>query len=188
MLKNLEIIATICGLIQAYLIMNNKKENWIFYNIQMIALLAFSFLVNLWGDVLENAIYVILGIIGTTVWYSSGINFFKKIEKLTLKNRIYTLIAILLFTLVLYKILLRTNDSLPFLDSMTTILGLVATVLMIMKKIEAWILWMIDDVLMAVVYFMIPEQPMYLFILNIVWIFFAIKSYKNWRKIMMSSI
>ncbi len=178
----LEIVAVICGLIQAYLIMNNKKENWIFYNIQMFSLLLFSFMVNLWGDVIENTIYLIFGVFGTTVWYSSTIKAFKTIDELNNRSRVLLIIFIVVLTYLLYLFLLKTNDKLPFLDALTTILGLVATALMVMKKIETWILWFIDDILMAIVYFLIPEQPIYLILLNVIWIIFAVASYIKWKK------
>jgi len=187
MVSVLEVIATICGLLQAYLIMNNKKESWIFYNIQMLSLLLFSIIVSLWGDVIENIVYLILGILGTTIWYNSKINIFKEIGKLSNQNRILLIMLIVVLTYLLYIFLTKTNDKLPFLDSLTTILGLVATVLMIMKKIETWILWFIDDILMAIVYFLIPEQPIYLILLNIIWIIFAIMSYIEWRRFMVLS-
>ena len=58
----LEFVTTIFGLIQSVLIMFNKKENWIFYLLNIITLTIYSFIVKLYGDVLENSIYVIIGL------------------------------------------------------------------------------------------------------------------------------
>ena len=76
----LEIITSIFGLIQSILIMFNKKENWIFYLLNIITLTVFSFRAKLYGDVLENSIYLLIGFFGLFSWYSNSITnkFIKK--------------------------------------------------------------------------------------------------------------
>ena len=64
MLVFLEIAATIFGLLQGILVMLNKRSNWIAYIIQMIFLVSFSIATNLYGDIINNSIYLILGVIG----------------------------------------------------------------------------------------------------------------------------
>lgn len=66
----LEIFSAGCGLIQSILIMFNKKENWLFYMLNIITLTIFSFFAHLYGDVAENMIYVIFGLLGLCTWYS----------------------------------------------------------------------------------------------------------------------
>lgn len=48
--------------------MYNKRSNWIAYVIQMAFLIVFSLLNHLYGDVANNSIYFILGIIGYIMW------------------------------------------------------------------------------------------------------------------------
>lgn len=78
----LEIFATMCGLIQSVLILFKRKENWIFYILNILSLILFSLNVKLYGDVIENLIYVIFGLLGLFTWYS------KIIEKKFLKVKI----------------------------------------------------------------------------------------------------
>ena len=68
MITYLEIGATIFGLIQGVLVMLNKRSNWIAYSIQMLLMIFFSLLMNLYGDVVNSSIYLILGIIGYIIW------------------------------------------------------------------------------------------------------------------------
>ena len=63
-----EIGATIFGLIQGILVMLNKRSNWIAYTIQMLLMVIFSYSMNLYGDVANNAIYLVLGVIGFIIW------------------------------------------------------------------------------------------------------------------------
>ena len=184
----LEIFSALMGLIQGILIMLNKKENWIFYMLNIITLMVFSYISKLYGDVLENAVYMLLGLLGTLTWYSSNISekFLGKnsrIQYCSNKERLYYILGFIGVTILSYLWLLSTDDPQPLLDAVTTGLGLTATVLMALKKVDAWVLWFIDDILMAIVYFRLEDRALYLMTLNIVWVFLAIASYYTWDKI-----
>jgi nicotinamide mononucleotide transporter len=187
--KWLEIYGTAFGLIQALLIMFGKKENWIFYNSYIIAFLILSVIFKLYGDVVENGIYILLGIIGTFNWYKvkQNKNNIFQIKYSNNKERFISIVIMLLITIGMYIYLVNTDDPLPLLDSITTAMGLTATYLMAKKKVESWIIWFVDDILMAIIYFLIPEQPIYLLILNIIWTLFAVGSLINWHKLALKS-
>lgn len=182
MLQILEISATLFGLVQGILIWLNKKENWIFYILNISTLIAFSFISKLYGDVLENLIYLVIGIIGTTIWYNKNIgNKVFNTSYCTMLERLkFSLISIAIM-IICYIWLIYTDDPMPVLDAITTGLGITATIMMAIKKVEAWIVWLVDDILMAVIYFNLPDQAVYLGMLNIVWILLAILSFVNWH-------
>lgn len=182
MLQILEISATLFGLVQGILIWLNKKENWIFYILNISTLIAFSFISKLYGDVLENLIYLVIGIIGTTIWYNKNIgNKVFSTSYCTMLERLkFSLISIAIM-IICYIWLIYTDDPMPVLDAITTGLGITATIMMAIKKVEAWIVWLVDDILMAVIYFNLPDQAIYLGMLNIVWILLAILSFVNWH-------
>lgn len=182
MLQILEISATLFGLVQGILIWLNKKENWIFYILNISTLIAFSFISKLYGDVLENLIYLVIGIIGTTIWYNKNIgNKVFSTSYCTMLERLkFSLISIAIM-IICYIWLIYTDDPMPVLDAVTTGLGITATIMMAIKKVEAWIVWLVDDILMAVIYFNLPDQAVYLGMLNIVWILLAILSFVNWH-------
>ncbi len=181
MLVALEIGATVFGLIQGILVMFNKRSNWIAYTIQMLLLVLFSLSMNLYGDVINNSIYLVLGIIGFILWNKADK---RKITKCSWKERIIYTSTIGLVTIFGYLILKNTNDPLPLLDSFTTVSSLVATYYMMTKKIDTWIIWFINDIFYAFEYYILPNQAFYLFLLNVIWTFMAIGSYISWSKIM----
>ena len=181
MLVFLEIAATIFGLLQGILVMLNKRSNWIAYIIQMIFLVSFSIATNLYGDIINNSIYLILGVIGFILWNRPDNT---NISACSWKGRFFYTILIILGTMLGFFILKNTNDPLPLIDSFTTISSLVATYLMMRKKTDTWIIWFINDIFYAIEYFIIPEQAIYLFLLNVVWSLMAIASYINWYKLM----
>lgn len=177
-----EIGATILGLIQGFLAMINKRSNWLFYILQMLFLIIFSTINRLYGDVVNNGIYLIIGIIGFILWNNKKKS--SKITKASTKERIIYNSLIIVGTLVLTYLLKKTDDPLPLLDSFTTITSIVATYYMLKKKIDTWIIWFVNDIFYALEYFILPNQALYLFALNIIWTLMAIGSYLNWNKIM----
>lgn len=177
-----ELGATILGLIQGALAMLNKRSNWIFYILQMLFLIIFSTINHLYGDIVNNSIYLIIGVIGFVLWGKNKKS--NKITRASIKERIIYISLITLGTIVLSIILKNTDDPLPVLDAFTTLSSLVATYYMMKKKVDTWIIWLINDAFYAIEYFILPDQALYLFALNIVWIFMAIGSYINWNKIM----
>ena len=80
-------------------------------------------------------------------------------------------------------ILRTTDDPLPLLDAFTTVSSLVATYYMMNKKIDTWFIWFVNDIFYALEYFILPDQAIYLFWLNVVWVFMAVGSFLNWNKI-----
>ena len=78
---------------------------------------------------------------------------------------------------------MKTDDPLPLLDALTTTTSYIATFYMVTKKTDAWILWFINDVLYVIEYWLLPDQALYLMILNIIWTFMAVGSYITWNKI-----
>lgn len=178
----LELGATILGLIQGVLVMLNKRSNWIFYILQMIFLIVFSCINHLYGDVANNSIYLVMGIIGFILWNKSGKS--SKISSCKLKERIIYISITFLGTIVVSLILKNTDDPLPILDAFTTVSSFVATYYMMRKKIDTWLIWFINDVFYAIEYFILPNQALYLFALNIIWTGMAVASYVNWKKIM----
>ena len=177
-----EIGATVFGLIQGVLVMLNKTSNWMFYILQMIFLIIFSTINHLYGDIANNSIYLVMGVVGFILWNNNKES--NKITKASTKERIIYILLIALGTIILSTVLKKTNDPLPVLDSFTTISSLIATFYMMKKKIDTWIIWFVNDIFYAVEYFILPNQALYLFALNIIWTFMAIGSYINWNKIM----
>ena len=177
----LEIGATIFGLIQGVLVMLNKRSNWIAYSIQMLLMIFFSLSMNLYGDVANSSIYLILGIIGYIIWNKKSE---KDIQKCSIKEKIVYSIVILISTFIAYLILNKTDDPLPLLDAFTTTSSFVATYYMMTKKIDTWIIWFVNDIFYAIEYFILPEQALSLFALNVIWTIMAIISYFNWKRIM----
>ena len=181
MVHDLERAAVIFGLIQGVLVMCNKRSNWIAYSIQMVLMILFSLSMHLYGDAVNSTIYLVLGIIGFIIWKKKDE---ADITECGRKERWIYCLAIAFFTVAAYAVLRKTDDPLPLLDSFTTVTSFAATYYMMIKKTDAWIIWLINDIFYAAEYFILPEQALRLFVLNIIWAVMAVFSYINWKKIM----
>lgn len=183
----LEIISAVCGLMQSILIACKRKENWIFYLLNIVTLTLFSFQAHLYGDVLENLIYTIFGLLGLITWYSDKVtnkilSKFTKIRYCTIKERTIYISVLFVLWIVNYLWLVNTKDPYPILDALTTSMGFIATLMMTLKLVDSWIIWLVDDILMAIVYFSLPDKAIYLMTLNIIWVGLAIITWYIWHK------
>lgn len=180
----LEIFATAFGLIQGVLVMLDKRSNWVFYSLQMIFLVAFSFNVRLWGDVIVDCFYFLLGIAGFILWKKG--NSEDSITTYRWKGRTIWALVSIIATLVIYTILNETDNPLPLLDSITSVTSVIATWFMFRHKLEAWIVWFFNDLFYIVEYFMLPDKAIYLICLYVVWTLLAAASFINWRRLIHS--
>ena len=73
-------------------------------------------------------------------------------EKLSLKKSaiIYALTAL---AIVLYGFILKAlGGNLPFIDSMSTVVSVVAQILSIRRLVEQWVLWIVVDVVTVIMW------------------------------------
>ena len=177
----LEISATIFGLLQGVLVLLNKRSNWIFYVAQIICLLGFSYVNKLYGDVLSNSIYLVLGIIGWILWKNE---YKALITNCSHRERGVYVSIIAVGSILLFRLLSKTQDPLPLIDSFTTVSSFVATYYMVRKKLDTWVIWFVNDICYVVQYSMLENQAVYLMLLNTIWTLMAVVSFFNWLKIM----
>ena len=177
----LEILSTIFGLFQGVLVMLNRRSNWIFYSLQMLFLVLFSVGAHLWGDVVVDCIYFFVGIGGLSLWKRGGIAGEISVysPRICIAWAIVSMIAITVFWFVLSK----TNNPLPLLDSITSVTSVVATWFMFCHKLEAWVVWFVNDLFYIAEYFLLPDKAICLIGLYIVWTILAAVSFLNWWRL-----
>lgn len=184
---SIELFSAICGLIQSILVMFKRKENWLFYLLNIVTLTIFSFQAKLYGDVVENSIYMFFGLLGLVTWYSVNVTekLFGKQINISYCNKKERFVYSAMFIVIsagMIVWLTKTDDPSPILDAITTGMGFTATLMMATKKVESWIVWLVDDILMAYIYFTLPDRGFWLMLLNIVWVALAIGSWYTWDK------
>lgn len=181
MTETLEITATLLGLIQGLLVMLNKRINWLFYCLQMIALVLFSYRHKLYGDVCNDTIFLFVGIMAYLLW---GKGMTRHVTVSSLRVIVFYSVLTAFVTMCVYVWLKGTDDPLPLLDATTSVTCILATLLMAMRRIDCWIVWLINDLCYCAEYYLLPDQALYLFALNVIWTLMALVSYWKWWKIL----
>ena len=129
----------------------------------------------------NNLVFILMGIYAIVMWNRGDKNL--PITTLTKSQKSFYGIALITITTLVAVILYHTSDPLPIIDAFTTTSAFFATWFMANKKLEAWILWVINDIVYVVEYAILPEPAYYLLGLNVVWTVMAILSYINWKKL-----
>jgi nicotinamide mononucleotide transporter len=77
-------------------------------------------------------------------------------------------------------VLFSQPSAFPFADSFVTVMSIVATYLMVQKKVECWLVWIAVDVVACSLYF--SKDIMLVGIEYVVFCFIAGFGFLNWKK------
>lgn len=180
----LEIIASIAGVLSVIYASRNSVK---VFPVGLVSTALFVYLLFKWGlfgDMIINAYYVIMGFYGWYHWGKQvGNDDVVKIGRADAHEyRISALIVLASMAVVVavYVGLERFNVWWAYVDTLTTGLFFMAMWLMTRKKIEHWLLWIVADLLSVVMYY----QKGYTFtsIQYIFFTFIAIWGYVQWNK------
>lgn len=91
-----------------------------------------------------------------------------------------TFASLLLYGVILFILLNWTNSDVPYMDSLTTALSIVATWMLARKYIDHWLLWIFIDAISAGLYVFKNLWPTVL--LFVVYTVMAVLGYIEWKK------
>jgi len=174
----IELIAVTFTLLSVILTVKNNILCWPTSIVGVIFYSIIFYQYNLIGDLFLQLVFFIQSIVGWYNWQNKKSTL--SIGWLTNSDRlIFTILTMVLFLLIL-SITKYLGGNLPILDSSVTTLSIVATILLIKKRIEAWILWIINDILLIMV-FSINGLNISSYI-YVVFLFLAILGLRGWIK------
>ncbi|MEI6312126.1 MAG: nicotinamide riboside transporter PnuC [Bacteroidota bacterium] len=166
-LSYIEFWGVLTGLIAVYLSSIENVWSWVIGLINVVLFFILFYQVQLYPDMMLQVFYFITNCIGFFLWKfpkKEEENYNKELKISRSSNRsiiIYTSISILA-TLLLGKFsshlhewfpkLFSLPSAFPYIDSFTTVLSIYATFLLMKKKLEAWIVWLIVDIILSIVY------------------------------------
>lgn len=189
----IEFFGTIFNICSVWLVAKNKTLNWPVGILGTILFAVLFLQINLYADFFEQIYFFITGFWGWWVWSSARKiqNIEKPVVKLSGAMRIVWLCLIALATLGLGYITAHLHQylpkffteaaSYPFLDAFTTVLSFAATIMLVRKELDAWVLWIIVDIIGIVLYWV--KDVHLVSVLYIVFLVLAIKGLLSWLKI-----
>ncbi len=148
-----EIVGFVSGALCVWLLGKQNPWNWPIGLIQVVAYLFLFWSVGLYADASLQAVYIVLGLWGWWNWLRSRQGEALKVRR-TRAPEWWALVVIgIAGTVLIAQVLMRQTDStVPWLDSTTTVLSLLATYGQGRKLIESWWLWILADVIYVPLY------------------------------------
>ncbi len=152
----LEMIGVVFGFLSVWYA---KRENILVFPTGIINTGIFVYILwvyGLLGDMLINAYYFSMSIIGWYLWTRKvDADHFIPITKMNRKEKnwsIFLFIGAVVFVLLVYTLFDKFNSWTAYVDTLTTAIFFVGMWLMAKKKIENWIYWIIGDVITVPLY------------------------------------
>ncbi len=177
-------VATLTAL--AYVILAARENNWCWLfgivSCSLWAYASFAFY-QLYLDALLQVFYVGMSVVGLYRWqYGGKAKTELAISQLSMNEHgFWAVIGLLLSGVFGYFFGEYTPAAATYLDALTTVFSVIATFLLVQKRLDNWLYWVAIDALYAYLYF---SRGAYLFsILMVIYVVIAAVAYINWLRI-----
>ena len=189
----IEIFGTIVGLIYLWLEYKANIYLWLASIIMPAIYIYIFYNAGLYADFAINIYYLLIAIYGWFAWkYSFQIfpSSSKKSREEELKissipkkiwMRLIPVYLILQF-IITWVLITYTNSNVPWLDSFTTSVSIIAMWMLARKYIEQWLVWIVVDVVSVGLY--IYKDLYFTSVLYALYAVIAILGYIKWKKMM----
>lgn len=151
----LSIVSSLTGIICVILIAKRMQLNYLFGIINVVAYTIVSYNSKFYGTAMLNAFYYLpMQFIGWYMWKKAIDNNEGELEsrKLTASQRINVTAITLVLVLVYGFGLQCLGNYLPYVDATTTILSIIAMILMVKRYTEQWMIWIVVNVISIVMW------------------------------------
>ncbi|WP_222598225.1 nicotinamide riboside transporter PnuC [Lentzea tibetensis] len=149
-----EVAGFVTGALCVWLVAVQNAWNWPIGILNNVAFLLLFWSSGLFADSGLQVVYIALALYGWWAWLRGGDEHTAlPVSRTTPRQWQGLLVAGVLGTALLYWVLVSyTESTVPFWDSITTVLSLLATWGQTRKKVECWWLWIAADVIYVPLY------------------------------------
>ena len=156
-------VAAISGILCVVLCAKGKKSQYIWGLAHVIGYVIIALVNKYYGEVMLNALYYLPSqFIGYYLWNKHTNKTTKNVEAKKL-NLIQTIGFLILcgLTIVGYKFILDLlGGNQTFLDSMSTVISVIANTMMLLRYREQWVLWIIIDIITVIMWVLAKDAIM----------------------------
>jgi nicotinamide mononucleotide transporter len=170
----LELVAVVTGLVGVWLATTGVRITWPWWVISSILYGILFLQFKLYSSAALQVVFVLAGIWGWFGWGKEG----AKPGKLSNKHRIFWLGSSLFTWILLAPAFAFIGAAASWPDSFILVGSLVAQILMVIQKYEAWPLWFVIDIMGTVHY--ARQDLWFTSILYFVFTIIAIIGWRNW--------
>ena len=178
----IEITAAMLGFANVYLLVKRSIWNYPF-GIAMVTLYAWIFFdAKLYSDMLLQPFFLVVQALGWWWWLTKrDANGLVIVERMGAREIvIYAVCAVIGVASVGTLMATYTDASVPYWDATTTVLSVIAQILLARRKLENWVVWIVVDVLAIGIYLYKGLQPTA--VLYAVFLVLAIVGFMSWRR------
>jgi len=150
---------------------------WILGGLASLIYLKLVWQKGLWAETVLHLFSLIMSIRGYANW-TSDMEGQMALGSLTMNQHLSRMAIGVVFTLILGFLLSRTSAQLPYLDALTTVFGIIATLMMVHYVRANWLYWIGIDLASAILYARRQMWPTVL--LYLVYTVMALYAYLNW--------
>lgn len=165
-----------------------KLSAYLFGLVNCVLYAVISYNAKLYGETMLNALYYVpMQFVGFYVWSKNINNETKEVKKIHMKNttRLIWLLIMIVTTIAYGFILKALGDSMPFVDSFTTVSSIIAMIVSVKMYSEQWWIWIVVDVFsvyMWLVQFINGNDSIATLLMWVVYLLNAIVMCIKWEK------
>lgn len=182
--KGLELFGLIIGLLYLYLEYKANIWLWPVGVIMPIVYIVIFYQNKFYADMTFNVYYLFASIYGWYIWAKSlektDQGLISHLPKGYIAGLIATFVAI--FAVIAFLLINFTDSEVPYGDSFTTTLSILAMWMLAHKHIEQWLLWIVVNAVTAVLYY--SKELNITVVLFVVNFFVSILGYMKWKRMM----
>lgn len=187
----LEAAGTFFGIVSVYLAARASIHTWSTGIVNVLLFLLIYYQVQLYSDMLLQVYFLVMSIYGWLVWQQRKSKEYATIRSLGKKQQVYLYLGIIISAVLLGLLIANIHQlfsqffskpaAYPLADAFTTVMSIMATVLLARKILQSWILWILVDLVSIMLYW---HRGIYLVSLEyVLFLIIAIVGLLQWRKI-----
>lgn len=182
------LISGVTGIISVVLCAKGKISTYVFACVKVGLYAIIAYQNRLFGEVMLYGFYYLpMNIVGFYMWRKQKDDAGTVIvRRLTPKQIILLIIGLLIAITAYWRVLVALGGNLQLIDSITTILSIVAFLLQIGRFMEQWILWMIINVFSITMWSLLlgtPEGSVTMIIMFSAYLINGVYGFRNWLKL-----
>jgi nicotinamide mononucleotide transporter len=133
---------------------------------------------RLYADMALQGVYIVLGVMGWWVWWKRTRSPLS-VSRASLALLAWTTVAVIATTLILVPVLRAAHGAAPGWDALTTSMSLGAQLLLNLKRLETWYVWIAVDVIYVPLYF--SRDLNLTALVYVVFLALCIQGWRAWR-------
>lgn len=191
----LEFFGTVAGFIAVYLASRANIWSWPIGIINVTLFFFLFYQVQLYPDMFLQVFFFVTNLLGWWRWvhpkpHEEDSKKHLRVSYATPKQLVLVVLAGVSGTVLLGSLASRLHEwfpvvfarpsAFPYLDSFVTVMSIITTFLMIQKKIESWIIWIVVDVVATYMYYI--KEIKFVSLEYLIFCFIAAYGLWNWRR------